>query len=94
MGITPISNLAPLPLARSVQADLEPLPMERVENSARTGDETYSPSGGKSARGSEDDTSEDDASEDNIDQLEDDAGSEPAAPSREAGQPRSVSFFA
>jgi hypothetical protein len=33
--------------------------MERVENSARTGDETYSPGGGKSARGSEDDGSED-----------------------------------
>lgn len=89
MGITPITNLTPLPLARSIQADIEPLPMERVENSARTGDETYSPSGGKSARGSEDDASDDD-----LEQLDDEVGSEPAAPSPNAGQPRPISFFA
>ena len=57
MGITPIVNLTPL--TRSIEPDLEPLPMARVENSARTGDETYSPSNGKSARGSEDDATED-----------------------------------
>ncbi len=89
VGITPIANLAPLPLTRSIQAELEPLPMERVENSARTGDETYSPSGGKSARGSADDASEDD-----LDPIDDEAGSEPPTPSREAAQRRSVSFFA
>ena len=53
MGITPITNLTQLPMAHSVESDLEPLPMARVENSARTDDETYSPSNGKSARGSE-----------------------------------------
>jgi hypothetical protein len=60
MGISPIINLAQLPQPHSVGSELEPPPMERVENSARTGDETYSPSNGKSARGSEDDGSEDD----------------------------------
>ncbi|HXR38150.1 MAG TPA: hypothetical protein VN776_03630 [Terracidiphilus sp.] len=89
MGISPITNLTPLPVARAIQADLDPLPMERVENSARTGDETYSPSGGKSARGSEDDASEDDA-----EQFDDKAGSGPAAPSSESTHPRPISFFA
>ena len=58
MGIAPITNLIPLSQTRTVQGTFEPVPMERVENSARTGDETYSPSNGKSAGGSEDDSSE------------------------------------
>ena len=45
MGISPITNLIPLSIPRSLLADLEPLPMERAEGSPRTGDETYSPSG-------------------------------------------------
>jgi len=89
MGISPIVNLTPLPLARTIPADLDPMPMERVDKSSRTRDETYSPGGGKSARGSEDDASEDDQ-----EQLEDEAGSEPAVPSGEGIQPRPISFFA
>jgi hypothetical protein len=89
MGITPITNLTPLPLARSLQADLDPLPMERVENSARTGDETYSPSGGRSARGSEDDVSEDD-----LEEFEDQVADESSAHPREGSEPRKISFFA
>ncbi len=54
MGISPIASLIPLPVARAIEADLEPLPMERVEMSPRTGDETYSPSGEPSGRGAED----------------------------------------
>lgn len=89
MGITPITNLTPLPLTRSLQADLDPLPMERVENSARTGDETYSPSGGRFARGSGDDASEDD-----LEEFEDQAADESGAQPREASEPRKISFFA
>lgn len=89
MGISPIVNLPPLPLARSIQPDLDPLPMERVEKSARTRDESYSPSGGKSARGSEDDAPESD-----IEQLDDEVGSEPIPPSGEVPHPRPISFFA
>lgn len=94
MGITPIANLAPLPLARTIQPDLDPLPMERVENTSRTRDETYSPSGGgASARGSEDDAPENDGQ-----QPDDEAGGEPSVPPGippgEAGQPRPISFFA
>jgi hypothetical protein len=68
MGITPIVNLNPLPVAPIIERDLEPLPMERVENSARTGDETYSPgnqqSAGKKQHADEDATYEDDTWED------------------------------
>jgi len=89
MGISPVTNLTLRPLARSVLAELDPAPMERVDKSSRIRDETYSPSGGKSARGSEDDASEDDR-----EQLEDEAGSEPAASSSETIEPRPISFFA
>ncbi|MGD0729764.1 MAG: hypothetical protein ABR956_00765 [Terracidiphilus sp.] len=87
MGITPISNLSPLPLARS-EPELEPLPMARVENSARTGDETYSPSGGKSAGGSEDGTDEE--FEDTAEETEAESGAAPA----ERKDSRQISFFA
>lgn len=89
MGITPITYLTPLPLARSLQADLDPLPMERVENSARTGDEKYSPSNGRSARGSEDD-----APDDELEASEGQVADEAATPLREPSQPRTISFFA
>jgi hypothetical protein len=89
MGITPITNLTPLPVARAIQADLEPLPMQRVENSPRIGDETYSPSNGKSARGSADDAPEDD-----LDDGADGSAEEPANPSGEPGQTSAISLFA
>ena len=88
MGITPITNLTPLPVSRLAPAALEPLPMERVENTARTGDETYSPSNRKSARGSEDGANEDDL--DVEIEFEDEARAVPSP----AGEPRQVSFFA
>jgi hypothetical protein len=80
MGITPITYLTPLPLARSLQADLDPLPMERVENSA---------SNGRSARGSEDD-----APDDELEASEGQVADEAATPLREPSQPRTISFFA
>ena len=89
MGITSITNLAPLPVARAIQAALDPLPMQRVENSSRTGDETYSPSSGagnkKSAHGSEDDASDED-----LDDLSEDS----TGAFREFTQPQAISFFA
>ncbi|MGD0522373.1 MAG: hypothetical protein ABSA48_14035 [Terracidiphilus sp.] len=89
MGITPITNLTELPLPRSVESELEPLPMARVENTARTGDETYSPSSGKSARGSEDNESED-----QLDDLPDDTAAESTAPPAGKNQTSQISFFA
>jgi hypothetical protein len=89
MGITPITNLTPLPPARAIERELEPLPMERVENSARTGDETYSPSNGKSARGAEDDEPDD-----QLEELPAEEEAESAAPPAGNFPGRPISFFA
>ena len=99
MGITPITSLIPLQIARDVQADLEPLPMERVENSASTGDETYSPSNGKPAHGSEDDDSEPDASDDDFSSgtsgdQEDQPSASPSDPTPAFGNSSPISYFA
>ena len=89
MGITPITNLIPLPSTLSIERELEPLPMERVENSARTGDETYSPSNGKSTRGAEDDEPDEQPEE-----LPAESDAESAAPPPGNYPGRPISFFA
>jgi len=94
MGITPIISLSPLPVARPIQADLDPLPMARVENSARTGDETYSPSNGKSASGSEDEGSEDVAFEDDLASPDNEDTAVASAESTDTSQSHPISFFA
>jgi hypothetical protein len=89
MGISPIVNLMPLAVTRLIHGEMDPLPMERVAGSSRTGDGTYSPSGGKSARGSEDDTFED------APQSSDDESADgQTAQSGQAPVPRKISFFA
>ncbi len=87
MGITPITNLMPLPSTLSIERDLEPLPMERVENSARTRDESYSPSNGKSSRGAEDDEPEDELEELTVE-------AEATLPPASRDRSRPISFFA
>lgn len=89
MGITPITNLFPLPVARSIPADLDPLPMERVVNSPRAGDETYSPNGGRFARGSEDNASEDESND-----SDEESSEGPSALSGDGNVVRKISFFA
>jgi hypothetical protein len=89
MGIAPITNLIPLSQTRTVQGTFEPVPMERVENSARTGDETYSPSNGKSAGGSEEDSSDEE-----LDSLELASDEDSTGKSGEPGETRPISFFA
>ena len=89
MGIAPITGLIPLSQARTVQGSLEPLPMERVENSARTGDETYTPSDGKSAGGSEDDSAEEE-----LDSFELSSDDETTDRPSGSGEPRPINFFA
>jgi len=94
MGITPITNLTPLPLTGSIQSDLEP-PMARVENSARTRDETYSPSNGKAARGVDEDGTEDEGQEDEFENQagEEEEEEEPATQPAGKDPSRQVSFF-
>ena len=89
MGIAPIINLIPLSQTRTVQGNFEPVPMERVENSARTGDETYSPSNGKSAGGSEEETPEDE-----LDSLELAPDEESTGKSIDVSELGPISFFA
>jgi hypothetical protein len=75
-------------LARSSEPALESLlAIVKVENSSRDGDETYSPSDGKSASGSEDSESED-----QHDDLPDDAETKSTA--NKQNQPHQISFFA
>jgi hypothetical protein len=90
MGISPIVSLAPLPVTRTLDADVEPVSMERVENSARTGDETYSPSHGKSSQGNQDEGEEIVTSEEEFKNLASADESEDAA----EGQAPSISFLA
>jgi hypothetical protein len=63
MGLSPIASLLPLTVSRAVAPDLEPLPMARVEDSPRMGDETYSHGDGQSAGSSGEDCLEDDVIE-------------------------------
>jgi hypothetical protein len=89
MGIGPIiTNLIPLPLTRPIEPEIETAPMQRVENSARTGDETYSPSDGRSASGSDDDSTEEEMNQ------ADESGDSTAASSDPTNQQRPISFFA
>jgi len=106
MGLSPITNLLPLPAVRSIGSDIQLPTAVKIENTARTGDETYSPSNGKPSRGSEDDS--DDASEDELDEFEILAAEEGAdefeSPASDEDEPiaqpagldqtRPVSFFA
>ena len=89
MGITPITNLFPLTAASSIPADLDVLPLGRMERSPRSGDETYSSNSGRFAR-----ESEDDASEDSADDFDDDSTEVLTASSGERTPPKKISFFA
>jgi hypothetical protein len=94
MGISPIVNLTPLPLTREVEKVLDPLPMEKVEDTSRTGDETYSPSNQNSARGAEDDGPEENSPEEEFQNLANQDEEPPSAePAAEAPNPR-ISFLA
>jgi len=93
MGITPIVNLTPMLIVRALEPDLEPLPMARVENSARTGDETYSPSNQKSARGAEDDGAEEDGADDEFEELATEDAAEPPKQPATKAPGRQISFF-
>ncbi len=83
MGMGPITDISVLTLAQPSEPALEPLlAIVKVKNSSRDGDETYSPSDGKSAG----------ESEDQHDDLPDDA--ETKATANEQNQPHQISFFA
>jgi hypothetical protein len=98
MGISSISNLPPLAISRSSESVMEPLPMQRVESSARAGDETYHPSKQKSSRGAEDgseeESAEDQAAEDEFQNLADEDEAVPATLSTDEHPSSRISFLA
>jgi hypothetical protein len=89
MEISPITGIRAMPVMKSPPVDPELTALFDIENTARTGDETYSPSAAKSARGAEDDGSEDEfddlADEDEVESTRQPAGKNPS---------RQISFFA
>ena len=54
MEISPIPGIRALPVVKAPTADFGLNPLFDIENSARIGDETYTPHGAKSAGGRED----------------------------------------
>ncbi|MGP8175557.1 MAG: hypothetical protein ACLP7O_13555 [Terracidiphilus sp.] len=93
MEISPIPGIRALPVMKSPPAGPELTPLFDIENTPRIGDEIYSPSNGKPARGAEDD-----GSEDVLDDLEDGGEHEPetgsVTSSAEKNPNRQISFFA
>jgi hypothetical protein len=76
MGIiTPITNLLPLEISRP--NDIEPTPVEKVESSPRTDDETYSPSNQQAADGAEGNGAEGDGSTEDVENLASDDEADP-----------------
>jgi hypothetical protein len=70
MEISPISSVRIAPMIRPRLADLGLTDVYEIENSTRTGDETYSPTGANAATGFEDD---DDTYEEGGDENQDDS---------------------
>jgi hypothetical protein len=71
MEISPVVGVRIAPMLRSKETDLGLTDVYEVERPARTGDETYTPSGAKAATGYEDD-------EDGGDDPKDGAEAEPS----------------
>jgi len=90
MEISPIAAIRIAPTFRSRETDLGLTDVFEIENSSRTGDETYSPSGGKAASGSEDGEAEDQEQEEGTAEGEEEGKVQKA----ENGAGREISFFA
>jgi hypothetical protein len=64
MEISPITGIVSLPVIKAPPPDITLVVVSDVENTARIGDETYSPSGGESAGDGAEDEFDESASED------------------------------
>jgi hypothetical protein len=103
MGIVPISSFIPVTVTRSNQTALEPLPMERAENTAKAGDETYTPSGSSEGELEDEAGGEDSGEDEGIEAASDEtteesapqiAAPEIAIPEAENQESGGVNFFA
>ena len=93
MEISPIAGIRAMPVVKAPSADPELTAVFDIDNSARIGDETWTPSDKKSGRGGEDD-----GTDEELDEFEDSADLE-AEPHTEVSaadqsQARQISFFA
>ena len=84
MEIGPVIGIRNVPVLKAPPADMGLSAVFDIENFARIGDETYSPNGGKSAGGREDEF------DDPLDEEE----SESRINAVEEGPSRQISFFA
>jgi hypothetical protein len=84
MEISPITGIRALPALKAPTANSGLSAVFGVEYLARTGDESYSPNGGKSPRGLEDEA----------DDLQDDSEAESKVYAAEKGLGRQVNYFA
>ncbi|MGD0891935.1 MAG: hypothetical protein ABR923_10405 [Terracidiphilus sp.] len=98
MEISPIAGIRALPVAKTPPIDPQLTAVFDIDNSARIGDETWTPSDRESSRGSEDDGSDDPLVDDELGDVEDLPGAEaePRASMSRAEMPltRQISFFA
>jgi hypothetical protein len=88
MEISPISGIRALPVLKAPPANPELTALSDIEGLTRIGDETYTPSGGKSASGAEEDD------EELIDEPELDEPEQTATTPSQAGPGGAISFFA
>jgi hypothetical protein len=93
MEISPIAGIRAMPVVKSPPVDPKLSAVFDIDNSARIGDETWTPSDSKSGRGSEDDGS-DDEFEEFDDPAEMEAGARSTVPNGAKPEGRRVSFFA
>jgi hypothetical protein len=89
MEIGRISNIQVVPPIVPKSAEVGPAAVIGIDNSARTDDETYTPGGGKSATGS------DDESDEFLEATEEEQKDETSAAGAEVGNAtRQINFFA
>jgi hypothetical protein len=93
MEISPIAGIRAMPVMKVPPADPELTAVFDIDNSAKIGDETWTPSNSNSGRGSEDDGSDDEFEEfDDPGDLESEA--QPRVSPAEGLEGRKISFFA
>jgi hypothetical protein len=92
MEISPISAVRLAPAFRSRETDLGLTDVFDVENSARIGDETYSPGGNGAASGFDDD--EDKGEEQEATDTDSDTELKPKEQKTSGGATQEINFFA
>jgi hypothetical protein len=98
MEISPVAGIRAMPVVKVPPLDPKLTAVFDIDNSARIGDETWTPSDRESGRGAEDDSSADEWSDDEFEELDDlgerEAEAKATVAAAEKPEARQVSFFA